>query len=349
MSVNAMPDTNTPTSLGGRTSTSEPNRGVRRWIVRGIVLSLLVGLGGGGFFVVSGALGDTDDGPQLTHTIRRGDVIVSVVEQGTLESSNNHEIKCRVGGWNTVTWIVEGGTIVEEGDELVRLDTKVIEENLSLQKTNVHTAEATLARSKADAEKAEIAIEAYLDGEYQFQKQNLERQIIIAKRNFETAKKLYSDSEKLFLKGYVTDLEVAGNKFSVTQAELELGVAERQLHVLETYTKEMRLERLRGDLVASRSKMQADEAGLKTDTSRRDRAQQELGDCVIRADRSGMVIYPSAAAWKDSPDVDVGARVRKDQVLLLMPDLGRASPMDGFEWAYACHTVYSHSVVPTRT
>ncbi|MEO1973113.1 MAG: hypothetical protein ABGX07_16250, partial [Pirellulaceae bacterium] len=36
-----------------------------------------------------------------------------------------------------------------------------------------------------------------------------------------------------------------------------------------------------------------------------------------------MVIYPSAAAWKNSPDITEGATVRKDQVLLLMPDLSK--------------------------
>ncbi len=34
-----------------------------------------------------------------------------------------------------------------------------------------------------------------------------------------------------------------------------------------------------------------------------------------------MVIYPSAAAWKRTPDITEGAIVRKDQVLLLIPDL----------------------------
>lgn len=33
------------------------------------------------------------------------------------------------------------------------------------------------------------------------------------------------------------------------------------------------------------------------------------------------MIYPSAAAWKETPDIAEGVNVRKDQVLLLMPDL----------------------------
>jgi multidrug efflux pump subunit AcrA (membrane-fusion protein) len=57
------------------------------------------------------------------------------------------------------------------------------------------------------------------------------------------------------------------------------------------------------------------------DEGRRDRVIEELKYCVIRAKRGGLVIRPSAEAWKGQPDIAVGATVRKDQVLLLMPDL----------------------------
>ena len=50
---------------------------------------------------------------------------------------------------------------------------------------------------------------------------------------------------------------------------------------------------------------------------------EELEQCVIKADKSGLVIYPSAAEWKDTPDITEGATVHKDQVLLLMPDLSK--------------------------
>ena len=59
------------------------------------------------------------------------------------------------------------------------------------------------------------------------------------------------------------------------------------------------------------------------DQARLDRALEELEACVVKADRSGLVIYPSAAAWKDAPDIAEGVNVRKDQVLLLMPDLSK--------------------------
>ena len=77
------------------------------------------------------------------------------------------------------------------------------------------------------------------------------------------------------------------------------------------------------NLTASNSKLGADVAGLKMEKARRTRAEDDLAACVITAERGGLLIYPSAAAWKNTPDIAQGATVRKDQVLLLMPDLSK--------------------------
>ena len=267
------------------------------------------------------AMSSDDDGPQLTHTIGRADLNVSVIEQGTLESSNNTEVKCKVRGFSTVTWVIPAGSVVSAGDELVRLDTKVIEEQHSLTKTNTFIATATLEESRANVAKAEIAINAYKEGRFRSQMQALQKELEAKKRNHRIAGKMLDRSKALFKKGYVTKLEVDGNAFTLTQAELELKVKETEIKVLEEFTKQMELETLQGNLIASKSKLAADEAGLAMEIKRRNRAEEELEDCVIRAERGGLVIYPSAAAWKRTPDITEGATVRKDQVLLLMPDL----------------------------
>ena len=257
----------------------------------------------------------------LTHRISRNDLIVSVTEQGTLESSNNTEVKCQVRGFSTVTYVVPTGTVVEAGQELVRLDTKVIEEQYSLTKTNTYIAQATLAETKANVEKNRIAIEAYEKGRFISKLQELEKDLAANTRNLRTAHRVKVRSETLFRQGYVTELEVDSNAFTVTQAELELKVKETEIKALKQFTRKMEMETLNGNLTASLSKLAADEAGLAMEIKRRDRAEQELQDCVIRAKVGGLVIYPSAASWKSTPDIAEGATVRKDQVLLLMPDL----------------------------
>jgi len=265
----------------------------------------------------------SDKSNYLTHNVARGRLVVTVTEQGTLESSSNTEIKCNIRGFSTVTWVIPTGTIVEEDEELVRLDTKVVEEQYSLTKTNTFIAEATLAESQASVDKANIAIEAYEKGRYRSQLQELEKDLETHKRNLRNARGMMARSETLFRQGFATALEVEANGYTLKQAELELQVKETEIHVLQNFTREMQLETLKGNLIASESKLAADKAGLAMEIKRRDRAKQELADCVIRAPRSGLVIYPSAASWKSTPDITEGATVRKDQVLLLIPDLRR--------------------------
>ncbi|MED5285898.1 MAG: HlyD family efflux transporter periplasmic adaptor subunit [Planctomycetota bacterium] len=298
---------------------SSVGTGGKRWFGMGVMLILVVGLGGWG----SLSLSKTKKELPKVHRVARGGVKVAVTEQGTLESFNNTEIKCRVRGFNMVTYVVETGTIVQPGDVLVRLDTKNIDDTLSTQQTKVHEARATLEESKASVAEAGIAIDAYLEGTFKSAELNLTRQVEVASENLRIAQSSLTDSERLFKKGFVTDLEVEGNKLTVNQAELELKVKEVELEVLRNYTKAMRLKTLEGNLKASTSKMEADQAGLTMDQIRLDRALEELTFCEIKADREGMVIYPSAAAHKTTPDITEGATVRKDQVLLLMPDLDK--------------------------
>ena len=288
---------------------------------RGVFLLLALGFVATGAVLIADVVTENDTRQPMTHRIARGDLAVSVVEQGTLESSNNTEIKCKVRGFSTVTSIVKGGTFVQPGDLLFTLDTKIIEESVSLTETNTHIATATLARSQANVRRSEIAIEAYLNGRYREQRQRLQQELEIAEANLLTAKKLLNQTKLLFKRGYVNKLEVEGNEFTVQQAELDLKVANTRIKVLEDYTKKMQMATMEGNLTASRSKEEADIAGLDMEKKRRDRAKAELASCVTRAERAGLVIYPSAAAWKNAPDVEEGATVRKDQVLLLMPDL----------------------------
>lgn len=305
-----------------RNATSRVRSRPYRWIF-GLFLLLVLAAIGVSVTVITGSTSAPIPDSTLTHTVARGDLVVSVTEQGTLESSNNTEVKCKVRGYSTVIWVIEGGTEVEAGDELVRLDTKAIEDAISLQTTNVHTARATLERSKAEVARAEIAIPAYEEGRYRSQLKSLERGWKVATANLLTAQKNLEFTEKLFARGYVNQLKVEADTFLVTQAELELKVKETEIEALKEYTSKMELETLNGNLTAARSKLEADKAGLAMDEGRLARAKEELKQCVMRADRSGLVIYPSAAQWKETPDITEGATVRKDQVLLLMPDLAR--------------------------
>ena len=91
--------------------------------------------------------------------------------------------------------------------------------------------------------------------------------------------------------------------------------------MLKNFTKKEELVRLEGELTAAVATYKADVERALADRKRLERAQEELRLCTIVAKRGGLVIYPTGEEWKDTPEIEEGATVRKDQTLLLMPDL----------------------------
>lgn len=316
-----------------------------------IAVLLLGGLGLASLSILN-VTADESQGDIVTVTARRGEVVVSIKETGTLESSNNSEIKCKVRGFNTVNWVIPSGTIVKKGDELVRLDTRVIEETLSLQKTNVGIATAVLADTKAEAAKAKITFDEYDEGPYKLRRTALEKELTLAKSNLATADKQYETKKLLFKRGSITALALQAEALTVKQSQMDLEVAKTNLDVFERITKEMQLVRMNGQLTATGRRLLGRQAGLELDEFRRDVAEEELANCVITAQRDGLVIYPSSAGWKETPDVTEGASVRKDQTLLLMPDLTKMQVTIGIHQSMIKRVQAGHPVritLPTQT
>ena len=170
---------------------------------------------------------------------------------------------------------------------------------------------------------AEIAVKSYLEGQYRSQLQNLEDQLSIADSNLKAAQETLAESESLFYGGSINDLALDAMALTVTQADLDLTVAKTNLDVFKRITKAIQEERLNGDVISTKARVQGRTAGLELEQGRLDLALQEQKDCLIKAERDGLVIYPSSAGWKRTPDITEGATVRQDQVLLLMPDLAQ--------------------------
>ncbi len=302
----------------GRQDSSSGRWGRRGLLAIGVLVVVALAV-----VLIRGASSSHQIGPVLTHTIRRGNLVVTVTEQGTLESSDNTEIKCKVRGNSTVIWVIEGGTEVKPGDELVRLDTLEIEDAIAERTKIAHLTRSGAERSRANVARAQLAIPEYLEGRYRSELMSLEKDLAIAESNLRTAQNMLDHAEMLAERGYVSELQVEGREFAVTRAELNVDVTKTEIDVLKQFNRAMELETLKGELNASRASLAAEEERAKAHAARLDQALEELDYCVIKAERSGLVIYPSAAAWKNAPEIEEGSTVRKDQILLLMPDLSK--------------------------
>ncbi len=259
----------------------------------------------------------------LTHQVTMGDVVVTVTEQGALESATNKEIKCTVKGGSTILWIIEDGTEVQPGDELVRLDSSTIEDNISQKRITYETALSTKIKSESDVSVAKISIIEYLEGTYEQERKTFENEIFVAEEELKKAELAYDSIRRSVSRGLVSPLQLQGEQFRVESARKVLELAQKKLHVLENYTKVKTLEELQGALTAAEAKLASDTESLKLEEARLLREKEQLQNCNIRAESSGMVIYPEAAEWKNQPEIEEGATVREQQTLLVIPDLGK--------------------------
>ena len=124
-------------------------------------------------------------------------------------------------------------------------------------------------------------------------------------------------------KGMLRTLQLQGQKFAVESALKDLDLKRTQLDTLDQYKRTKKLQELESALAAAKARLAAEDASLKLEKDRLDRDEQQLENCIIRAKSEGMVIFPSAAEWKETPDIEEGAVVREQQTLLMIPDLGK--------------------------
>ncbi len=68
----------------------------------------------------------------LVFTVQPQRLLITVTEDGNVESANNVDVKCEVAGGSTILWIINDGKLVNKGDEIVRLDRSTIEDQLAV-------------------------------------------------------------------------------------------------------------------------------------------------------------------------------------------------------------------------
>ena len=295
-----------------------------RWRKRVLLAIGLVAVGTSAATLIPGTGSSRENGPKLTHTITRGDLIVTVTEQGTLESSANTEIKCKVRGAEIpIIWVIASGTEVKPGDELIRLETLVFEDRVAEVTKWAHMTRSAAERSKADVARAELALSEYLEGRYRTELMTLEKDLAVAESNLRTSHNMLDHAEMMAGRGYIGELEVEEDMFAVTQAQLQVGVKKTEIEVLKNFTKAMALETLKGNWNASQARHEADKERAKSLAAQLELCWADLEYCVVKAEKGGSVIYPAAARWKDAPEIQEGATVYMGQTMLLMPDLSQ--------------------------
>ena len=260
----------------------------------------------------------------LTHEVANGDLLVTVTEEGNVESASNVEVKCQVAGGSSILWIVADGKQVKKGEKIVELDSSALEDQINTQRIAYEKARATKMQSEKTYSVAKISVTEYLEGTYKQALQDAEALITIAEENLRAAKNSLDHSEKMFRKGYVSELDMEGSRFAVDRAELELGSATTARDVLVKFTKEKTLEDLRSQRDNAEAQMKSDAAAFELEETRLKRLEDQLSNCLITAPQDGMVVYANERGGRfgqSQATIEEGVAVRERQTILRLPDL----------------------------
>jgi HlyD family secretion protein len=306
-----------------------PPENDNRWLrlVAGLAVAVLL-LGGAGYaasLVFRSADSETQTS-QMTHTVQRGEMLVTVIEDGNVESAKNIEIKCQVAGGTSILSIIKDGTEVEEGEKLVELDASQLEDQINQQKITYEKARSALVQAEKDFQVAEISVKEYIEGTYKKEVQDADAQITIALENLRTSQNVLEHSRRMFRKGYISSLELEGQEFSVQRSQLELDSARTAKDVLENFTKVKMMEDLRSQVETAKARMESERAAFALEESRLKRLEDQLAFCVIHAPQGGMVVYANEQSWgrggsTQGVQIEEGAAVRERQTILRLPDL----------------------------
>ena len=161
----------------------------------------------------------------LTTEVSYGPYDYVVIEQGTVESATNTELRCQVrsrgggggssgggsslgGSSTTIMDVVPEGTIVKEGDIVVELDSSglLLEENS--QKIQVSNRESLLAQAQNALKAAEIAKTEYLEGLYVSNEKLVLSELFVAEQAYRTSEQAVKSAKSLLEKNIITALQL---------------------------------------------------------------------------------------------------------------------------------------------
>ncbi len=287
----------------------------------------LIAMGAGGVYWVRNQGSGTVFNPVLA-TVTKGDFVSNVLADGELQSSENVEIKCEVrarNGMVSVLQVVPEGTRVGPGEFLVSLDSTSFEKELEQQRIAVANAQTQKIRSETDYKTAEVSLEEYVKGIFEERKTELSMNLIAARQDLEIAQENFGYSQKMQAKGFITKQQLDSERLAVEQGKRRIELVEKQLTILEEYSKKREMIRLESDIRAAEVKMENDEEALRVETEKMDEIMKLIEKCTIRVPEgvSGQVVYNKESSRRGGGTdwvLEPGAEVREGQVLVRLPN-----------------------------
>jgi RND family efflux transporter MFP subunit len=268
--------------------------------------------------------GESIDAPIL-HTVTKEPFDHIVLEQGEIESSSNIEVKCEVkgkGSGTQIIWVIDEGSYVKKGDELVKLDSSSLESDFKSQRIILSAADAAVVSADAAVRQALIAREEYLKGTYLTERKAILSEIAVAQQGLRKAELALDSAERLAAKGTLKALQIEAEQFAVQNARNMLDAAQGRLKVLDELTKEKMLVQFDSDIETKRAKLASDQSTANEEKEKLLEIERQIKACTIASPRDGQVVHANKMSSRGGSEfvVEPGSIVREQQTIIYLPD-----------------------------
>ncbi len=325
----------------------------RLQIFAGLLMVLVIGVMASAIFTRD----EKHSGIASFFDVKRGPLMISVTESGTINNREKVMIKSGVEGKTTILFLVPEGTQVKKGDLLIKLDASRLEENKTEQQITVLNAEAAyiharenlavaqsqsqsdIAKAKLDYEFARVDLNKYLEGEYPLELQQARAEITVAREELQREADKLKWSQRLHDKGYITRSELQADELSTKRKKLAVQLAEGKLELLRNFTHtrkrkelksnleqaKMALDRIKrktvADTVQARAALKAKESEFKRQQGKLKKIDEQIAKCMITAPVAGMAVYATTGKsnrYQKGP-LEEGLEIQQGEELIYLP------------------------------
>lgn len=295
----------------------------------------------------------------LTAIASRGELLMTVSDDGELESVKSDQVACEVEGGGKIVSIIAEGVKVKKGELVAQLDTEAIQKAINAQqvkweqavgKAKTTESELEVQKNKAESEiaKADLAytlakidFDSYQEGEYLVEHAKRSSALDLGRKELKEAEDNLEFTRSMVKKGLqqaeqlrAMDLNLQGKKFAVAQLEADLMVLEKYAKLRkETELKakaddaKLELVRTKKSQEAATQKAESELASAKSTSEiekvELDRLKAQLDKCKILATNDGIVMYATGRRWDSQGQIRAGTQVFFQQPIFSIPDLDK--------------------------
>jgi HlyD family secretion protein len=228
-----------------------------------------------------------------------------------------------VGGSSVITWVIEDGSMVKKGDVLCRLDSADYEELVRQQEIKNERARADLRTAQLNHDVARTAVDEFRKGLMAQTIQEQEVALTLAESEVARGKDRLDWLNRMKVKGYASQAQVAAGESTLRQAELNAKTARWNLDNFRKFGAPKQVRTLEAAVESAQAELIFAEQRMTRFQERLDYYKKMVDNCTIRAPHDGFVIYVPPKFWSSEPPIEPGSRVRQSQDLFYLPDLSR--------------------------